>query len=222
MSLSRARIVKGLGSAESSSSTATARMAERAGMLARRVPAPVLDARLEAARILDDARDEARAIATRALEAAAATAREAAEQARAEAAARAAADYLSFRAIEDRRTERDVDRIVSLAVLLAERVVRESLEVEPLRIAKIAEEAIREARGARRVRLLVSPDDARALSDPAVTLGESVEVVADPELSRGSIVVETELGRIDARLQVFLERLAVTVRESLGREEDSP
>ncbi|MBX3204681.1 MAG: hypothetical protein KF764_06400 [Labilithrix sp.] len=128
---------------------------------------------------------------------------------------RLAAGFLALRDAEARRTERDVDRVVVLAVLLAERLVGEALRVEPARIAELAASAIHEARGARRVRIDASPDDVAALDEALGALGQSADVQPDPTLRRGSLVVHTDLGRVDARVEPQLARLAAALREAL-------
>jgi flagellar biosynthesis/type III secretory pathway protein FliH len=43
----------------------------------------------------------------------------------------------------------------------------------------------------------------------------ATEVVSNPDLGRGSLVVVTDLGRIDARLAPQLARLAEAVRDAM-------
>ncbi|MBX3205570.1 MAG: hypothetical protein KF764_10915 [Labilithrix sp.] len=175
---------------------------------ARRIAGEVIEARAEAGRIVAAAREEANAVVAAAAAAAASEAREAEV-------ARLAAGFLALRDAEARRAERDVDRVVELAVLLAERLVGEALRVEPARIAELAASALHEARGARRVRIDASPDDVAALYEALGALGQSADVQPDPTLRRGSLVVHTDLGRVDARLEPQLARLAAALREAL-------
>lgn len=175
---------------------------------ARRIAAEVLEARAEAERIVAEARRQAEAVVAGAAEAAAAEARE-------NEVARLAAGFLALRDEEARRAERDVDRVIELAVLLAERLVGEAIRVEPARIAELAAAAIQEARGARRVRIDASPEDIAALGEALGAIGQVADVQPDPTLNRGSLVVHTDLGRIDARLQPQLTRLAEALREAL-------
>lgn len=177
----------------------------RAPELARRVPADVVAARAEAERIVEAARRAAEELTREARESAAREAREAEV-------ARLAAQFLAVRIEDDRRLERDADRLVELAVVLAERLVGEALRVDPSRIAALASAAIGEARGARRVRIDASPDDVPALAE---AVGAAAEVQADANLERGSLIVHTDLGRVDARLAPQLARLAPALREAL-------
>ncbi|HEY8078509.1 MAG TPA: FliH/SctL family protein [Labilithrix sp.] len=204
MTLARARVIKAPVRVDDSTRTS-----DEARLLARRIPADVMDARAEAERIVAKAREDATAIAARAGE-------EAAREAREREIAKVAAEILAVRTAEERRAEREIDRTIDLAVLLAERLVGEAIRVEPERIAALATEALRETRGARRVRMEASPEDApvleRVLANAGVT---TAEVVANAELARGALVVQTELGRVDARLKPQLARLAAALREAM-------
>jgi flagellar biosynthesis/type III secretory pathway protein FliH len=120
------------------------------------------------------------------------------------------------RAGAERRAERELDRTIELAVLQAERHVGEAIAVEPARVTAIAAGALRETRGARQLRIEACPGDVAALNDLLAALGEGVASIEEnSELSRGSLVVHTELGRVDARLTPQLSRLAEALREVL-------
>ncbi|HVH47425.1 MAG TPA: hypothetical protein VM925_34055, partial [Labilithrix sp.] len=151
MTLERAHVIKAV-----TDSPETPPPNVEAGDRARRIAREVLDARADAARIVADARQQAEAVIASAAEAAAA-------EARAKEVARLAAGFLALRDAEARRAEQEVDRLIELAVLLAERLVGEAIRVEPVRIAELAAAAIHEARGARRVRIDAAPDDVAAL-----------------------------------------------------------
>lgn len=207
MTLRRARVIKGAlpATGEAAPATTLTSPATRGEELGRRVPRATLDARDDAARILAEARAEATRIGE-----------EAARAAREREIARVAAEVLVLRRTEEERAERELDRTVQLAVLLAERLVGEALRVEPERIAALAAEALRETRGARRVRVEASAEDVATLEGLVAELGLDVaEVAPSAELGRGSLVVHTELGRVDARLAPQLARLAEALREAL-------
>ena len=66
------------------------------------------------------------------------------------------------------------------------------------------------------MRIEACPDDVAALGELLASLGEGVATIEpSAELSRGSLVVHTELGRVDARLTPQLSRLAEALREVL-------
>lgn len=155
----------------------------------------VREAREEAERIISDAHAEAeriRADLERALR------EKAQEDARAELAAERVALERARRAMLD-----DAEATVrTLALAVARRLVAEELETHPERIRSIVREASERVRRASRVRVRVSPADCAALGPL------DAEIVEDPSVERGGCVVESDLGDVDARLEVRLEALA--------------
>lgn len=211
MTLERARVIRGVARPSDTvdaQSRSNATSGSEVTHLARRIPREVAEAHAEASKILAEARERAASVVKDAAEAAAIEARE-------REVARLAAGFLELRDADARRAERDTERLVELAVLLAERLLGEMLRIDPARIAELAAGVLHEARGARRVRIDASPDDTAALGEALGALGRSAEVHADPSLGRGSLVVHTELGRVDARLEPQLARLAAALREAL-------
>jgi type III secretion protein L len=176
-----------------------------------------IDARDEAARMIGAARraadailDEARAKATNVAEDAA---REAAEAER----AKLAALYLATRAREERSAEVELDRAVDLARVLAERLIGEAIAADPAVVARLARQALTEARGARSVRIEAHPDDVAALQNHVAHLdiASVASVAGDVTLERGCLRLHTDLGTIDAQLRPQLERLAKALRDAL-------
>jgi flagellar assembly protein FliH/type III secretion protein L len=188
--------------------------------LARIVPKPVVDAQARAAHIIA----EAEALAARLLEQGRADLEilheQVAAEARAAGSARLAAEFLALRALESSADERALDRITELARLLAERLLGEALALEPARVVALAEQALKEARGARRIRILAHPADVplleQALSHGHV--GHVAQVVADAARARSSLRFETEIGTLDADVAPQLDRLAERLREALRHE----
>ena len=139
-------------------------------------------------------------------------------EARAEAAARIAAHALALSFREDQALERNLDRVVEVARVLAERLLGEALALEPQRVVAIARRAVEEARGARRITVIAHPDDAvlieRALH--SLNAGAAASVLAEPARPRGSLRLDTDLGVLDADLAPQLDRLLPKLRESLG------
>jgi flagellar biosynthesis/type III secretory pathway protein FliH len=185
---------------------------------ARIVPGELVDAHLEAARILEAARAEAHAIVEGARQGAAGVAAEAAKRAAEEEKTKLAAAHLAVHAHAEQAAERDLERSVQLARILAERLVGRALADDPRVVADLARQALSEARGARRAKLRAHPDDAAILAPELGTLGlpaGSLEIAADPTLARGALVVETELGRLDVQVGAQLDRLADALRAAL-------
>ena len=209
MSIGRARIVK-------AAAPSGAGVARPAPPLARRVPRALVEARGEAAQIVNEARQAAAAIIAEARASVASRVEAAVREACDAEVARITAEHLALRVGEEQRAERDLDRTIEIAALLAERVVGEAIALEPARIGVLATSALHETRGARRMRIEASPEDVSALERVLADLGQGIATVEPTtELARGSLVVHTELGRIDARLGPQLTRLAEALREAL-------
>lgn len=187
MTLARARIIKKAFSDADPTRPATSQP------MGRRVAREIMDAHAEVERIRDAAKRDARE----------------------EEVARLAASFLALRKADEERAERDLDRAVELAKILAERLVGEGLKLEPERIAGLAANALAETRGARNVRIDANPDDVTPLRDALTAVGHEATVNVDPALARGSLVVHTDLGTIDAQLRPQLDRLARALREAM-------
>jgi flagellar biosynthesis/type III secretory pathway protein FliH len=185
------------------------------GQIVRR---EVLEAAERAARLLGSAEKRATHIVNDAERAAAELRLRAESEGRADAAAKVAARAIALRRHEARADERTLDRSVELARLLAERLLGESLRVAPEQVVALAKQALGEARGARRIRLVAHPEDARILEQSLPALGlesSTAQVRADEGRTRGNLRIETEIGVLDAELAPQLERLALKLRESL-------
>jgi flagellar biosynthesis/type III secretory pathway protein FliH len=188
----------------------------------RRIAREVVEASLLAKRILGEARAEAAEMLLRARDEAAYAKAEAANEARENEVAKLAAGFLALRDADERRAERDLDRAVALACVLAERLLGEALDSDPLRILALARQALLEARGAHRAVIEASPLDVETLRSHVLHLGSAegslkiIEIRADPLLSRGSLRIHTNLGNLDAQLTPQLERLAKALRDALA------
>jgi flagellar biosynthesis/type III secretory pathway protein FliH len=152
---------------------------------------------------------EARAAATAIIEAAKAEAAAILDRARAEVADVAA----------KARREAQSEEHAKLSAVLTERLIGHALSTDPTTVVHLARTTLAEARGARRATILAHPGDAEVLGRHISSVGMpegTVDIVSDETLPRGSLVVQTELGTVDARLRPQLERLAAALREALG------
>ncbi|MBX3229579.1 MAG: hypothetical protein KIT84_04530 [Labilithrix sp.] len=165
-----------------------------------------------------DARAEAERIVAGAEARAAFAAKEAAAAAREEEIAKLAASALALRVADERRAERDLARTIDVAVLLAERLVGEALAVDPKRIGELAAAALAETRGSRQVRIEANPADVDALREVLRELAHVATVEPSTELGRGSLVVHTDLGKIDGTLRPQLDRLTAVLRDAMAAE----
>jgi flagellar biosynthesis/type III secretory pathway protein FliH len=139
---------------------------------------------------------------------------------RADGAAALAAKAVAWAAHEARADERQLDRIVQVAELLAERLLGEALRLDPTRVLALARQALAEARGARRITIVAHPEDARALEillEEPMLRDAAVCVAPDARRERGRLRLDTDIGSLDADLAPQLARLAQRLREGLGR-----
>ena len=218
MALTRGRVVKAGSSGDATHVDEPAFAQGPSRVQMRRVTAEAVEVYVRATRALEAAHREAEAIVTSARASAASAAGDAAREAQQEAEAKLAAAWLALRRREEDSAERDIDRAVTLAVALAERVVGASIELDPKLIASLARQALTEARGARRAIIDVHPLDAAALGEHVATLPlapDAVELRPDSSLARGDLRLHTDLGTLDAKLHPRLERLAAALRDAL-------
>lgn len=183
----------------------------------RRVSRFELAARETAARLVAEAEAERAGILAEARKAAEGAREQAVQEAKAQEEAKFAAHYAALKLEQDERLARETDRLMQLAVVMAERLVGEELAVRPERIRMLAEAAIGEARGAGALTLEAHPADAEALRVLVQQLrsNATLKVRESTELERGSLLVHTELGTLDARLRPQLDRLATHLRAVL-------
>jgi flagellar biosynthesis/type III secretory pathway protein FliH len=109
------------------------------------------------------------------------------------------------------------------AALIAERVIRAELHADATRLRGMALEAVREVRGARSMVLRVNPVDApeleRTLQEALRGGAASIRVETDEMLSRGDILVQADVGNVDARLTVQIARLVQVIRRAAASQE---
>jgi flagellar biosynthesis/type III secretory pathway protein FliH len=99
---------------------------------------------------------------------------------------------------------------LDLAVEMARRILGQELRCDPAAVGPGALEALRAAGRRRVLRVRLHPESVahvhqRAAADLGGLPGTSLELVADPALSPGDVVVETEAGRVDGRVASRLE-----------------
>jgi flagellar biosynthesis/type III secretory pathway protein FliH len=213
MTLPRGRVLK--GPVDSSKTVDPGGVKNRAGRILK---SALADASLEATRKIAAAEERARAIVAEAEEAARTVREGAREEGRRQGAAELAAAFIKLRTEEERKDERDLDRTLELATAMAERLIGDSLELDPAKVVGIAKQVLGHSRQARRIALKAHPDDAEALRREIALLGveeAAIEIHVEPARSRGSLLLETDLGILDADLSIQLDRLARSLRDSL-------
>ena len=170
---------------------------------AARARARLAEADAEAERILAAAREERARIHA-----------EAAEAGRQEGLGRAAATMAGAAAERERRLADLAGEVAALALEVARKVLGRELALDPEAVVALAAAAVAEARERREVALRVSPGDAPALRRSEGRLAAllarapGLSLREDPSLAPGEMVIETEAGTIDARVEAQLAALA--------------
>lgn len=102
---------------------------------------------------------------------------------------------------------------IQLASKMAERILRHELSFEPKAPLALIRESLELAAGSANITLHLSPADCRHLGGASGEIVESLrqlapaKVVADASVSPGGCVVKTEFGEIDQRIESQLARL---------------
>lgn len=113
-----------------------------------------------------------------------------------------------------------VERVAELAVLIARHLVRRELKTNPGEVIGVVREAMRQLPLAtRHARIHLHPEDV-ALVQQALNLGTESgwQLEADPLLTRGGCIVDTESSRIDAQVE---SRVAAIASKMFGGERES-
>lgn len=165
-----------------------------------------------------EAHERARAILTHAQERADAWRDDARAEGRAEAYAEAAATLVAARLAYESMTRADEPRVTALALEIARAALDESAQMDESVVRASARRAFSRLRRARCLVLRVHPEDVGAVSAavhtwlPDGAAVETLDVLADEVIARGGVVVESELGRVDATLDTTLAVLAKALR----------
>ena len=104
------------------------------------------------------------------------------------------------------------DDMLQLAFGIARRVIGRAVELDPEIVADIVRANLEHVRGRMRIVVVVHPDDLPAVERRRAELVAAVEGAAvyfdsDSDVARGGCFIQTEAGRIDARLDVQLEAM---------------
>jgi flagellar biosynthesis/type III secretory pathway protein FliH len=192
-------------------------------------------ARARAARIMLDARREARATLLMAGEAARELIAAECEQARqlgyAEGQARASAELAAVAAplaaliagsvVDRAESLRRLDEeTLDLSLAIARAVVKHEVTLAPETALAVARAALNELSAGATVMIRVHPGDDATLREglPYLELPVStqVDVFADPSITRGGCIVESGAGRVDATVDTQLARMEALLHEQLS------
>ena len=115
-------------------------------------------------------------------------------------------ELASARRTMRRQMEED---LVRLATVIARRILHRELTVDPESLLGIVSAALERVHAREIVRISVYPRDAPVLEKYLASLGlpNRIEVVPDPALERGAVILETERGNLDGSIETQLEEI---------------
>lgn len=118
----------------------------------------------------------------------------------------------------------NLNTLVDLAGKIAERIVRDRVEVEEVAIERVVESALSEVSDAEDVTVFLSPDDAEVIRDVKSEFLqnhsdlEQMSISEDSKMKRGGCRIETRFGNIQGTVEAQIEHLSETLIE--GEAED--
>ena len=108
---------------------------------------------------------------------------------------------------------------VRLSAAIAEKLIKRHLEIHPEVAREMITNALQLAAGTPSIKLRMHHDDAALLGEHAADVVRALasagdaEIVADSSLTRGSCLIQTKHGTIDARLETLLNRIVSELLE---------
>jgi flagellar assembly protein FliH len=109
----------------------------------------------------------------------------------------------SFNAQLDRLDAEIAEAVARTAVQLARQVLRSELRVDPSLVARVAAEAVNNVLlSARHITVRVHPNDLPLVSEGAeeALTARGARLLADESIERGGVLVDSEVGSLDARI----------------------
>lgn len=106
---------------------------------------------------------------------------------------------------------------VRLALAIARKVLHRELQVDPEAILGLVRVAFEKVNARDVLRVRAAPADLPGIRDRMPGLPQRIEFVADPGLERGSVVLDTVHGQVDASAQTQLEEIERGLADALER-----
>ncbi len=111
------------------------------------------------------------------------------------------------------------------AVQLARQVLRTELAADPARVAKVAADAVNAVMlSARQITVQVHPHDLPLVAEGAeeTLKARGARLIANSTLQRGGVLVDSDVGSIDARIATRWEQAAAALGSSQAWDEEAP
>ena len=103
--------------------------------------------------------------------------------------------------------------LMDLAFKIAEKIIGKQLEIDPETIISIVKQAMQTVRQTKQLTIRVHPNDAKILKENEEELQEALgrqrilDVMEDKKVQQGGLIIESEIGTVEAQLHTQLERL---------------
>lgn len=113
--------------------------------------------------------------------------------------------------------------VAKSAVQLARQVLRTELATDPARVAKVAADAVNAVMlSARQITVQVHPHDLPLVAEGAeeTLKARGARLIANPQLQRGGVLVDSDVGSIDARIGTRWEQAAAALGSSEPWDQD--
>lgn len=114
------------------------------------------------------------------------------------------------------------EKILKIALDVARKIVKDEIRQRPELVLLSVKEAVLRSLGPSSIKILVNAEDLervegfkeeiKRISDEI----EEIEIVPDSRVEPGGCIVETPMGRVDARIEAQFERIKETLGGSLG------
>lgn len=124
------------------------------------------------------------------------------------------------RGIQYRKAEKEM---VDLVVLIAAEIVRREVAQDPAIVVEVLRKAVSELETKQSIVVRLSPKDMELLGVMRESLQQEMEVVekmefkADPAITPGGCILETNIGSLDATVENRLINIHRTLREQIGK-----
>lgn len=124
----------------------------------------------------------------------------------------------NFHAQFDALEARMAQAVANASVMLARRVVRSELLAHPEQVAQAAQQAVNAVLlSADHIKVTVNPADLTLVADGAAEAlqARGARLLADAAIERGGVLVESDLGHIDARIETRWQQAAAVLGSEL-------
>lgn len=100
------------------------------------------------------------------------------------------------------------------AVEVARRLTTEAVTIDEKLIERVIGDVLAQARAGEQMTLTISPEDEETVRSYLGTPEDNLRIVSDPSVERGSCLLETSQGEIQASTQLALDRLYEAVERA--------